>query len=134
MGEQVNAVPTRFRQNPMPQEMSQGEAPAGLGDARSPSRSAAVPTGTHTLSALLHRGAVAAITAGLVVGIVTVILSSSFAALIFSGPLSAHLPFGISMGLLTAAIVGPIVALMSSWPGMVAIPQDRTAPILALLN
>jgi SulP family sulfate permease len=38
------------------------------------------------------------------------------------------------MGLITAVIVGLLVALTSSCRGAIAIPQDRIAPILALLS
>jgi SulP family sulfate permease len=71
--------------------------------------------------------------AGLMVGVVTVLLSVSLAALIFTGSLSEHLPTGIALSLFSAAVIGMVVAAGSSYAGTVAIPQDRTAPILALL-
>lgn len=60
------------------------------------------------------------LTAGLVVGVLTVISCVSFAALIFSGNLSEYLPTGIGFTLFTATVVGAIAALMSSYPGIVA--------------
>ena len=60
-------------------------------------------------------------------------LSLGVAALIFSGPLSIHLAAGIGMMLSTAVVTGLVVAGFSSYAGTVAIPQDRIAPILALL-
>src|SRR5262249_24767050 len=73
------------------------------------------------------------ITAGLLVGLVTALLSASLAALIFTGDLREHLPAGIALSLLSAAVIGLVVAATSPYAGTVAIPQDRTAPILALL-
>jgi SulP family sulfate permease len=71
--------------------------------------------------------------AGLIVGVVTVLVSVSLAALIFTGALSEHLVTGIALSLLSAAVIGAVVAATSSYAGTIAIPQDRTAPILALL-
>lgn len=71
---------------------------------------------------------------GLVAGMITVILSISFAMLIFGGELAAHLPAGIGLTLFSAVIVATVVALTSSYPATVAIPQDRIAPILALIS
>mgnify|MGYP002631820658 CR=1 FL=1 len=71
---------------------------------------------------------------GLVAGMITVILSISFAMLIFGGELKAHLPAGIGLVLFSAVLVATIVALTSSYAATVAIPQDRIAPILALIS
>src|SRR5215469_2377295 len=71
--------------------------------------------------------------AALVTAAFTVIACSSFAALIFTGPLDKFVGQGIWIGLFTALVVGTIVALASSCPGVIAIPQDRVAPILALM-
>jgi len=71
--------------------------------------------------------------AALVTAAFTVIACSSFAALIFSGPLDKFVGQGIWIGLFTAFVVGTIVAVASSCPGIIAIPQDRVAPILALM-
>ncbi|MFQ5350348.1 MAG: SulP family inorganic anion transporter [Thermoanaerobaculia bacterium] len=71
--------------------------------------------------------------AGLVVGIVVVIVALSFAALIFSGDLAVFVPNGIGLALYTSVVVGVVVALSSSFPGMVATPQDSPAAITALL-
>ena len=72
--------------------------------------------------------------AGAVVAIFTVIASASFAALIFAGPVRDFVSSGIYMALVTAVVVGSLVALTSSCRGAIAIPQDRIAPILALLG
>ncbi|KIL99327.1 hypothetical protein CCC_03545 [Paramagnetospirillum magnetotacticum MS-1] len=75
----------------------------------------------------------AALVAGAVTGLVVVILSLSFAVLIFSGELSGHVGTAIGMALFTAVVVGALVALFSSYPGTIAFPQDKIAPILALM-
>ncbi len=74
-----------------------------------------------------------ALVAGAVTGLVVVILSLSFAVLIFSGELSGHVGTAIGMVLFTAVVVGLLVALFSSYPGTIAFPQDKISPILALM-
>ena len=66
-------------------------------------------------------------------GVFTIIAASSFAALIFAGPLQPFTGNGIWLMLWTAFVVGILVALTSSLRGVVAIPQDRIAPIMAVL-
>ena len=69
--------------------------------------------------------------AAVVVAVFTIIASASFAALIFAAPLDSFVANGLWMALVTAVVVGLLVALTSSYAGAVAIPQDRVAPILA---
>jgi SulP family sulfate permease len=78
-------------------------------------------------------GAVTTACAGFVTAAFTIIACGSFAALIFTGPLEGFVTEGIWMGLFTALVVGMIVSLASSYAGAIAIPQDRVAPILALM-
>jgi len=78
-------------------------------------------------------GAATTVCAAIVTAAFTIIACGSFAALIFTGPLSQYIPQGIWIGLFTAVVVGAIVSLTSSYPGVIAIPQDRVAPILALM-
>lgn len=73
------------------------------------------------------------VSAAFVTAAFTVIACGSFAALIFSGPLKPFVSDGIWIGLFTALGVGLIVSLASSFAGAIAIPQDRVAPILALM-
>ena len=73
------------------------------------------------------------ITAGLIAGIVTISLEISLAALIFSGDLDQFLAGGIGLMLFGAFVVGITVALTSSLPGMVGLPQDTPAAIMALV-
>ncbi len=71
--------------------------------------------------------------AGFVVGIIVVIVSISLAALIFSGELAQYLPDGIGLVLYSGIIVTGLISLTSSYSGMIAYPQERVAPILAVI-
>jgi SulP family sulfate permease len=75
----------------------------------------------------------ASLTTGLVIGIVSVITATSFAALIFSGPLSDYVSYGIGFILIGDLILGTAVALLSSYSGSIGIDQDATAAILAIV-
>jgi len=68
-----------------------------------------------------------------VVAMMTVVLSVSFVALIFVDPISGFVGEGTSLMLLTAVILGIFMAIFSSYAGTIAIPQDRVAPIIALM-
>ena len=70
---------------------------------------------------------------GLMVGAISIISSVSFAALVFAGPLSVHLGYGLNVALTTAVVTGLILALGSSCPIAISLPQDRPAPILAIM-
>jgi SulP family sulfate permease len=71
--------------------------------------------------------------AGSVIGAVVVIVAISFAALVFSGPLSGHVAAGTGLALFGAAIVALVTGLGSSLRSMVATPQDSTAAVVALI-
>jgi sulfate permease, SulP family len=73
------------------------------------------------------------ITAGLIAGMVTISLEISLAALIFSGDLDQFLAGGIGLMLFGAFTVGVTIALTTSLPGMVGLPQDTPAAIMALI-
>ncbi len=70
---------------------------------------------------------------GSVTGILTIVESVSYAALIFSGVLAVHISTGIGVALTTAAVAGLIMSMTSSYPGTIALPQNKVAPILALI-
>ena len=69
---------------------------------------------------------------GALVGITAIVLNIGFAALIFSGPLAAYLPVGISVLLVTLMISSLVIALASSLPIMSGGPDAITAAILAI--
>jgi sulfate permease, SulP family len=75
----------------------------------------------------------ASLTAGLIATIVSISLQISLAALIFSGDLSQFLGSGIGLMLFGAFVMGIIITLTTSHPGMIGVPQSTPAAILGLL-
>lgn len=73
-----------------------------------------------------------AISAGLIAGVVAVILQISFAALVFSGELAPFVSRGIGMALYGACAIGLVGAFLSSYPGTVSLPQSVPMAILGL--
>jgi sulfate permease, SulP family len=73
------------------------------------------------------------LTAGFVAGILTIIMVTAFAAMIFSGPLSGYVSSGISLILFGAFVIGIVVTATTSFPGTVARPHEIPAAILALM-
>lgn len=73
------------------------------------------------------------VTAGILIGFLVIFVEISFAALIFSGELSGYVSEGIGFLLFGAFVIGLVVALTSSFPGMIALPQDSPVAILALM-
>jgi len=73
------------------------------------------------------------VTSGLIVGLLEVVMSLSFAALIFSGDLSGFLANGVGLVLFSGIIFGVMVALFSSFPGTVGGNQGVPAAILAVV-
>jgi sulfate permease, SulP family len=71
------------------------------------------------------------LTVGLTTGAIGVVFDLSYAVLIFSGSLSAHLSAGIGLVLFSAASTRILVALTSSLPGMVADLSTVPTAILA---
>jgi SulP family sulfate permease len=71
--------------------------------------------------------------AGTIAGIVTLISSVSFAALMFSGKLTPYISTGITILVATAVVAGSLFSLLSACRPVVAMPDDDTAPVLALM-
>jgi SulP family sulfate permease len=69
----------------------------------------------------------------LVTCFLSIIFCVSMAALIFRGPLAPYFSLGVSMTLVTTVTVGIVTAFTSSIPGVIATPDNRTAPLLAIL-
>jgi SulP family sulfate permease len=63
------------------------------------------------------------LTAGIIAGIFLVVFAVSFGALIFSGELTPFVSNGIGLTLFTAITVSIIVALGSSLPVVLIVPQ-----------
>ena len=75
----------------------------------------------------------ASMVAGSVCGLLTIIISISNAAFIFSGPMQAYLPLGIGLALFAALMLAGVTALMSSIPGVVATSQEVAVVTLSVI-
>ncbi|MCL4869663.1 MAG: cyclic nucleotide-binding domain-containing protein [Anaerolineae bacterium] len=69
---------------------------------------------------------------GLVIAIFIVILTVSYAALIFAGPLTPYIPLGITLFLTGNILMVILVSLFSSHASSISLGQDLPAAILAL--
>lgn len=85
----------------------------------------------HMFSSALKKSGAATLSIGITTGILGVLFDISFAALIFSNSLSDYLSAGIGFILFSAAAARIMVALMSSFPGMVS---DLAAIPTAILS
>ncbi len=70
--------------------------------------------------------------AGLVIGLIDVFIMLSFAALVFSGDLTAQLGSGIGYFLVGACALSLVGAFASPMSGVIIVPQDTTAALLSL--
>jgi sulfate permease, SulP family len=70
---------------------------------------------------------------GAIAGVLAVVIQISLATLIFSGDLAPYLARGIGLSLWGAVVMGLIVTLTSSVPGAIAIPQENTAAVIAVV-
>jgi sulfate permease, SulP family len=75
----------------------------------------------------------ASITAGLVIGVVEVVLAISFAALVYGGYLAYFLANGIGLYLVAAALTLAVLALRAGSRGVVGSVQDAAAAVLAII-
>ena len=89
-------------------------------------------TARRLMKELHPRRLLPSLSAGLVVAMIDIPLEISIAALIFSGDLSSHVSAGIGLLLFGGLVISLVVALTSSFPGMVALPQEAPGAILAL--
>lgn len=71
------------------------------------------------------------LSAGLIAGIIIVMVQISLAALIFSGDLSHFVSGGIGLTLFGSFVVSAVVALTSSYRGAVGVAQDISAALIA---
>lgn len=74
------------------------------------------------------------LTVGVLSAVMDIGMEISLAAFIFSGDLSQFLAGGIGLFLFGALVIGIVVGLATSLPGMIAVPQDTPAAILALVT
>ena len=71
--------------------------------------------------------------AGVVIGVVEVVLAISFAALVFGGYLEEFLPAGIGIYLIAAALTLAILAWRAGVRGVVGSVQDAAAAVLGIV-
>ena len=62
-----------------------------------------------------------------------VIMTVTYASLIFSGPLDSYVGKGIALGLTSVVVVGSLLAVLSSSSHLIVQLDDDTAPVFALL-
>lgn len=74
------------------------------------------------------------LTAGIIVGLLEIVLALSFAALIFAGPLAGYVANGVGLALMAAAVSGLVVALLTTLPGTVSGNQDAPAAVMAVMS
>ncbi|MBC9878111.1 SLC26A/SulP transporter family protein [Bradyrhizobium sp. INPA01-394B] len=65
--------------------------------------------------------------------ILTVTFGLSYALLIFAGPLSAHLSYGIAATFISSAVLALVIGLGSSLPFAIAAPDSSTAAVTGIL-
>ena len=74
------------------------------------------------------------VTAGLMTGVLQVVLTTSYATLIYGGKLSPHVSQGIGYALFGALIIASIISLFTSLPGTVGSNQDVTVAIFSIIS
>lgn len=70
---------------------------------------------------------------GTAASVLTVTFGLSYALLIFAGPLSPYLSYGIAATFISSAVLAAIIALGSSLPFAVAAPDSSTAAVTGIL-
>lgn len=73
------------------------------------------------------------VTTGAVIGIINLVLLSSFAALVFSGPFAPNVAVGLGYFITGGLVISVISALFSSFSSVIALPQDAPSVILAVM-
>jgi sulfate permease, SulP family len=86
-----------------------------------------------TLKNQQFRARLADVFAGAICSILSIAYCLSYAALIFSGPLTHQLAYGVAVTFLSAAIGGSVVALRSSLPFAVAGPDSSISVVIAAM-
>jgi SulP family sulfate permease len=80
------------------------------------------------------RGALRDVLGGSAASVLSVTFGLSYALLIFSGPLSQYLSYGVALTFIASAVVGTVLALGSSLPFAIAAPDSSTAAVSAILT
>lgn len=72
-----------------------------------------------------------ALSSGLVLGLLLIVIELSLASLIFAGPLGRFAPSAAGLTLFGAAVMCLFVALFSGFPASICVPQDAPAAVMA---
>ncbi len=75
---------------------------------------------------------ISSITAGLVIGLIVVVLSVTLATLVFTGEMSPYITRGIGIFVFSGFVMLLVAAFFGSLPGTVIGPQDGPAALLAV--
>ncbi len=76
----------------------------------------------------------AIVTGGIITGIMQVVLSVSYAALVYGGELNSYVGYGIGFALVGALMIATVTALFAALPGSVGSNQDVSVAIFGLLS
>jgi SulP family sulfate permease len=79
------------------------------------------------------RGTLNDVLGGAAASVLTATFGLSYSLLIFAGPLSAYLSYGVATTFITSAILAAILALRSSFPFAIAGPETSTAAMTGIL-
>ena len=80
------------------------------------------------------RGALNDVLGGAAASVLTITFGLSYALLIFAGPLSPYLSYGVASTFIASAVLATVVALGSSLPFAIAGPESSTAAVSAILT
>lgn len=80
------------------------------------------------------RGALNDVLGGGAASVLTVSFGLSYSLLIFAGPLSPHLSYGLAATFIASAVLATTLALGSSLPFAIAAPDSSTAAVSAILT
>ena len=79
------------------------------------------------------KGALNDVLGGAAASVLTVTFGLSYSLLIFAGPLSPYLSYGVATTFITSAILAAVLALRSSFPFAIAGPETSTAAMTGIL-
>ncbi len=113
-------------------ECESREQDGGASEAPTPRRTSSAPfrrIGAYLTSHAL----IGDLSGGALSGFISITYGSSYAALLFSGPLEGYLPYGVAVTLITAILGALIVSLISSLYFSVAGPDSNTTSVLSIM-
>jgi SulP family sulfate permease len=76
----------------------------------------------------------AIVISGLITGVLQVVLSTSYAALVYGGDLNRYVSQGIGFALVGALIIATITAVFAALPGTVGSNQDVSVAIFSIIS